>query len=603
MNGQAPARASPGQWLQANLSWASLKSGQVDFGTEVAPDKASGSALDNTCFVATQGDVHSDAGISVITLGTLGKGRDMVAAYRESPRTFLSTLRGCGIILLIDEQAGTVLAATDRLGRTPLYYCPGQDGIAISTSLRWLSAYTGKSAIAAQELYDYVYFHMVPAPRTVFAGIGKLQAGQVLSHAADESTLSRYWQPNFRESNIHQATDPGQALYVLLKNAVSSACKDAGRTGAFLSGGLDSTTVSGLLSEIQGGNSDAYSIGFDAPGYDEMPFARASAEHFGLRLHEYYVTPEDVVSELPAIAASFEEPFGNSSALPAYFCARMAASDGIDTLLAGDGGDELFAGNARYAKQKDFVRYERLPYWLRHRIIEPLAAVAPASLPLASKARSYILQANTPLPDRMQHYSFLHQIEPETVFAPGLLSKVDRGRPLELLREIYLAPRDATDLNRMLFLDWQITLADNDLRKVDQACKLNGVRVRYPMLDDDLFEFSMGIPSKTKLPGKKLRDFYKQSLSGWLPDVTINKSKQGFGLPFGVWMREHKPLQELAYDNILKLDARKIFQRNFLEDAIARHREGHASYFGELIWVLAVLELWLSANLPDYCHE
>ena len=155
----------------------------------------------------------------------------------------------------------------------------------------------------------------------------------------------------------------------------------------------------------------------------------------------------------------------------------------------------------------------------------------------------------------------------------------------------------------MLFLDWQITLADNDLRKVDQACKLNGVQVRYPMLDDDLFEFSMSIPSKTKLPGKKLRDFYKQSLSGWLPDVTINKSKQGFGLPFGVWMREHKPLQELAYDNILKLDARKIFQRNFLEDAIARHREGHASYFGELIWILAVLELWLSANLPDYCHE
>ena len=243
MNGQAPAQASPGQWLQANLSWASLKNGQVSFGTELAPDKASGGAVDNTCFVATQGDVQRDAGISVITLGTLGKGRDMVAAYRESPRTFLGSLRGCGIILLIDEQAGTVLAATDRLGRTPLYYCPGQDGIAISTSLSWLSAYTGKSAIAAQELYDYVYFHLVPAPHTVFAGIGKLQPGQVLSHAAGASTLSRYWQPNFGESNVRQATDPGQALYVLLKNAVRSACKDAVRTGAFHSGGLDSTTV------------------------------------------------------------------------------------------------------------------------------------------------------------------------------------------------------------------------------------------------------------------------------------------------------------------------------------------------------------------------
>jgi asparagine synthase (glutamine-hydrolysing) len=155
----------------------------------------------------------------------------------------------------------------------------------------------------------------------------------------------------------------------------------------------------------------------------------------------------------------------------------------------------------------------------------------------------------------------------------------------------------------MLFLDWQITLADNDLRKVDMACELAGVSVRYPMLDDELTELSVQIPSTRKIHRGRLRDFYKQALRGWLPDATITKGKQGFGLPFGVWMRTHKPLQELAYDNIEMLKRRGIFQPAFLDLAIDQHRQGNAAYFGELIWLLTTLELWLTANQPDYCHE
>jgi asparagine synthase (glutamine-hydrolysing) len=151
----------------------------------------------------------------------------------------------------------------------------------------------------------------------------------------------------------------------------------------------------------------------------------------------------------------------------------------------------------------------------------------------------------------------------------------------------------------MLFLDWQFTLADNDLRKVSQTCAVAGVDVAYPMLDDDLVDFSMGIPSEMKLPGKQLRDFYKKALRGWLPEATLNKSKQGFGLPFGVWMSTHRPLQEIAYDNILKLKSRGIFNSAFLENAIAMHRTGHAAYFGELIWILCVLELWMSSHLDE----
>lgn len=185
---------------------------------------------------------------------------------------------------------------------------------------------------------------------------------------------------------------------------------------------------------------------------------------------------------------------------------------------------------------------------------------------------------------------------------------MDQTNPLTLLEEIYEAPENASVLNRLLFLDWQITLADNDLRKVDLACALAGVAVRYPMLDDDLVAFSGSIPSTWKLAasgtqGEGLRHFYKQAMKGWLPEETIRKTKHGFGLPFGVWMKTHKPLQELAYDNILKLKGRGIFLQQFLDQAIANHRDGHASYFGELIWVLMSLEMWLAVNEPDYCME
>ncbi len=152
----------------------------------------------------------------------------------------------------------------------------------------------------------------------------------------------------------------------------------------------------------------------------------------------------------------------------------------------------------------------------------------------------------------------------------------------------------------MLYLDWQYTLADNDLRKVSHMCALAGVEVVYPMLDDNLVNFSCQIPSNWKIKDRDLRHFYKQSLTGWLPDATINKKKQGFGLPFGVWMETHKPLQEMAYENLLKLKKRPYFKPEFIDHTIDLHRNQHAAYYGELIWILMVLEMWIDAHIT---HE
>jgi asparagine synthase (glutamine-hydrolysing) len=527
-----------------------------------------------------------------------GHAYTLLSAYKQQGTDFISDLSGAFSFVIINHDTLELLAGTDRMGQYPLYYSSNNSGVIFGSSVSIVLAHPSvEREIQPQGIYDYVYFHMVPSPHSIFTGVNKLPAGHLINYKNGSATVANYWQPRFSETTNVKFPEMAEQLKSELKDSVRRSLSPDISVGAFLSGGLDSSSVTGMLAEASEQKAQAFSIGFSAKGYDEMAYARITAEHFGVKLHEYYVTPEDVVDALPMVAASYDEPFGNSSALPAYFCAKLAAENGIGRLLAGDGGDEIFAGNERYLKQRVFEAYRKLPGALRRGVIEPITRNLPRSVPFASKANSYLDQANTPLPDRLQSYNFLHRHQPNEIFNDDFVRQVNVSTPIELQREIYHRPENAETLNRMLYLDWQYTLADNDLRKVSHMCALAGVDVAYPMLDDDLIEFSCQIPSNWKIKGKDLRHFYKQSLTNWLPNETINKEKQGFGLPFGVWMKTHKPLQEMAYDNMLALKQRGFFRPEFIDHAIDLHRNQHAAYYGELVWILTVLELWMSNHL------
>ncbi|MCQ8127192.1 asparagine synthetase B family protein [Methylomonas rivi] len=537
--------------------------------------------------------------MAVNPLVKIGQLEHCLNAYRQQGGDFVTKQADPRAWVLIDARRQSLILASDPIGLSNIYYAQTHDGIVFGSSADFVIRHPDVGTeISVQSIYDYVYFHHCPSPNTIYRQVKKLEGGQYLIYQDGEISLKRYWQPVFQErmsGNLHQA---GQELRQLLVDTVGSMAETEKNTGAFLSGGLDSSSVAGALAQVFPGQAKTFSMGFPVEGYNEIEYANIAVKHFNTRQHEYYVTPEDTVAAVPLIASYYDEPFGNSSALAAYYCAKLAKDNGVTRLLAGDGGDEIFAGNERYAKQMLFDHYHRLPGFAKLALEAGLyrlpQALAESKIPF--KAKRYIEQAKTPMPDRLQDYNYLHRHDINDIFQAGFLAQIDVAEPLQLLRDCYRRPENASTLNRMLYLDWKTTLHDNDLVKVNRMCEMAGVEVYYPLLDQRIVDLSCRIPSMDKLKGQKLRWFYKQAMADFLPDRIINKPKHGFGLPFGIWLKDHQPLKELAYDAIQALKKRDYFQPRFLDHAMEMHQSIHAAYYGELIWILMMLELWFQGK-------
>ncbi len=516
--------------------------------------------------------------------------------YLAHGERIVEHIAGTFALAAIDARHARAVLAVDRMGVERMCYALRDGLLAFGASVTDVTSHASIGfAIEPQAVFDYIYHHMIPAPRTIARGVCKLPAAHVLTFAGGRISLRRYWQCEFEDEL--RAFDEGARARELLDTlqTVTSEHRNGGDAAAFLSGGIDSSTVAGMLSRAEPGSAHTYTIGFAAAGYDEVSYARLTAKHFNTRAHEYYVTPQDVAASVPKLATWFDEPFGNSSAIPAYFCALAARQDGVTQLLAGDGGDELFGGNTRYAKQNVFEWYFRVPRALRAGVIEPMANGL-GGLPVVRKLKSYVDQANIPLPERLQTYNYVMRESSAAILDPSLAGAVDTALPVAEQREVFAEPRTRDKLNRMLYLDWKYTLADNDLRKVMSACSLAGVNVRFPWLDERIVDVSLRVPGPAKVRGRKLRYFVKRALTGFLPPQVIHKPKHGFGLPFGVWMREDRALQRLVDQSMQSLRERRLVRADYIDSLTRRHRDEHAAYYGEFLWVLMMLELWLDSR-------
>lgn len=492
----------------------------------------------------------------------------------------------------------TVALVVDRFAQETL--CWRQDGEVLRVAER--ADVLGGTELDPQAIYDYLFFHVVPAPRTIFKGVNRLPAGHCGVFDGRHVNVSPYGRLDFRPDPQPSYGQLKAEFRALLQQAVKAEL-EPGVPACFLSGGTDSSTVAGHIRQIAG-EVHAYSIGFDAEGYDEMEYARIAAKQFGAKHYEYYVTPDDLVRAIADVAGSYDQPFGNSSALPAYFCALRARENGVTKLLAGDGGDELFGGNVRYASQKVYALWEQVPAFLRFGLIEPMLKLPGADrFSLLRKGRNYVRDAKLGLPDRLHHYNLLLRLGVDNVLQPEFLGQVRPELVFEQQRKVWALANADSELDRMLAYDWRYTLAESDLPKVRGTAALAGVKAGYPFLNDSLTDFSMQLPVSYKLKGYQLRWFFKEALRDFLPEAIIAKQKKGFGLPFGVWATKHPALGALAVDSVRSFGTRGVVRPEFVSTLLGEYLPAHPGYYGEMVWILMMLEQWLRRHAPDWRFE
>lgn len=509
--------------------------------------------------------------------------------YRRHGEGFLPWLKGSFSLAVVDGAARRVVIAVDRFGvHTMCYSQPRRGGLVFGTSTDVVCAHPAvESTVSDQTVFNYLYFGICPSPQTIYREQSKLLPAQYLVYERGMIRTGFYWRMPYGTGVEKDVPTLSAEVMQRLRRAVERNIgdEDPAHVGAFLSGGLDSSTVAGLLSEAVAGRAKTFTIGFEHAEYDEIHYAEVAARHFGTEQHNYYLRPSDVVDVLADLSRAFDEPFGNSSVVPAYYCAKAARERGTHLLLAGDGGDEIFAGNSRYIDQEIFGLYGRLPRLLRSALIEPVAS----RLPIARRVQSYIRRANTPMPDRLETYNFYQNADLAQVFEPAMMARIDPVEPLRNLREAYERTQSEEMLQRMLHLDLKITLADNDLRKVETACRMAGVGVAYPFLDDDVAEFAAHLPGSLLIRGRKRRWFFKKAVEDFLAPETLAKRKHGFGMPFVEWPREDPALRRIAVDCVAGFKRRGYLRPDFLDRLMGERGDG--SHDG-LVWDVMMLELW-----------
>lgn len=525
----------------------------------------------------------------------------IASLYLEYGSDGIQRIRGIFSFAIWDNREEILFLATDRFGVKPLHYSFQGQGFLFGSNVRCLSRTPVPSEeIDPQAIFNYLFFSFVSTPRTIFKDIQKLPPGHFLFFKNGEIEVMQYWDMSYPEAESTEVDFYKDSFKRLIEESVKIHIDYNGlplsRIGAFLSGGTDSSTVAGMICRLTGQKIKTFSIGFGDESYNEIAYARIASKHFGTEHHEYFVTPQDLLQILPSVVKEYDEPFGNASVIPTYYCAKMAEGHGIKVLFSGDGGDELFAGNSRYQTDQIFEFYQKVPAILRNWMIEPIFFGLPfvSFLPLVCKIQKYIRRSNIPNPDRFFSYEFLSNAPLQDILEEDFLKKIDPLEPISIARDYYNQVKASSNLNRLLYIDLKLAISDNDLRKVNRMAELAGIDVRYPLLDYRIAEFSGEIPVSLKMKGQRLRYIFKEALKDFLPPEIIHKQKHGFGLPFSLWLKNNKDLQAIAYNTLLdgRILQRGYFKKSFLKNLVASHQADTTPYYGTLIWVFMMLELW-----------
>lgn len=517
--------------------------------------------------------------------------------YAHEGAAFVRRLRGSFAIALWDRRQRHLLLAVDHFGMRRLHYVTRNGRTAFASRLGAIGAAHGLEAtVDPAAVYSYLNFGFVPAPETHFKNVRRLPPGYLLHVRAGTERLEPFWDMKYpEEAQPEERAAP--TMYRLTHQAVNEALRNVPLkdTGAFLSGGTDSSTVVGLMSRVTGETVNAFSIAFGNPRYDELRYAELAARHFGAAHYHHIVTPGETLAILPSLVDAYDEPFGNNSAVGTFFCARLARECGVTHLLAGDGGDEIFGGNERYRTDRIFGLYGRIPRAVRRGVLEPLLFALPEGTPgVLGRARRYIRRANIPNPRRFYSYEFFVAQEGQKFLSEDLLRAVATEAPWRCVEQHFARARATSELNRLLYIDLKLTLGDNDLLKVVRTGELAGVSVRFPLLSLPLVEYTGTLPASFKVRGLEKRYLFKRAFRTLLPPEILAKQKHGFGVPTSEWLRSDPGFRALARDILLSTRCRErgYFRDGAMEELFALHAVDSTPFYGDFLWRLLMLELW-----------
>jgi len=553
---------------------------------------------DGTVWVMFNGEIYNYADLrkELLSRGhkftTRSDTEAIVHLYEDYGEECFARLRGMFAIVIWDSNQRRLLLARDRVGKKPLYYYADRNRIIFGSELKAiLAADDVPRPIDPLAVSDYFSLSYIPAPRTIYKSVRKLQPAHYLVASAAGLREAPYWRLSFSNVQNHTEAEWCELIREQLCEATRVRLMSEVPLGAFLSGGVDSSSIVAMMSQLMDRPVTTCSIGFSAQEFDESEFARKVALQFKSDHHEDVVEVEalDVIDKL---AWHYDEPFADSSAVPTYYVSKMARRH-VTVVLGGDGGDENFAGYRRYI----FDRIENqmrsfVPASIRRTVFGPLGRWYPglawAPRPLRAKATLQSL-SRSPLEGYFNSVSVFRPDEKAHLFTPDFQRQLADYDSLDVLRKHY-DEADTTDpLSRIQYVDIKTYLPDDILAKVDRASMAVSLELRAPILDHQLMELVASIPSDLKLRGRTGKYIFKKAMEPLLPQDILYRPKQGFAIPLNRWFRQE--LKDLGYDLVVAGNKDGILDGNYLSRIWKQHQAGTFDRSAYL-WTVLMFRKW-----------
>ena len=528
------------------------------------------------------------------TFATHGDGESIVHLYEDLGTDCFAELNGMFAIAIWDANRNRMVLARDRIGQKPLYYAATEDRLVFGSELKCLAAVEGVcNEIDPGAIDEFLTYQYIPHPGTIWKGVRKLPPGHYVVYEDGRVSVHRYWDFNPTIERPISKNDACDQLRELLTDSVRLRMQSDVPLGTFLSGGIDSSLITAIAQNLSNDPVRTFSIGFPVADFDETKYAAEVAQHLGTKHQRFEVNP-DGVSIIDKLIWHYDEPFGDSSAVPTWYLSEMTRGE-VTVALSGDGGDELFAG---------YERYQAL--WLSQRLqkLFPVHAIPGLGLiqrlPDSNKQRSLIRRAKRFLeaigqPTARRYMNWL-QIFPESMraslYTDEFMEALPGDDPFDFLDSVWNRSEGRDVVTRASMADVFSYLPCDLCTKVDIASMAHGLEVRQPLLDHRLVEFAGSLPVNLKFRGRRGKLILEDTFGSMIPRSIFTRKKMGFGIPIGGWFRNE--MKEMVHDTLLASDAKiaPYFRREVVAELVRSHESSEHNH-GYRLWNLLILEKWL----------